>query len=134
VNDDKKDSAIKVDHTSGEIAPGAILKVTVTYTPSIAGVKSFTLFKVAAFGGNQIEFSCKGEADGYNVELSSKTVHFGEVSVAQTTNRLLNVVNNSDLPTSFQFFTDKSNMFSFSVTQGVVKPNASQRIIITFSP
>lgn len=47
---------------------------------------------------------------------------------------MLNVVNSSDLPTSFQFITDKSNLFSFSMTEGVVKPNSSQRIIITFSP
>ena len=33
VNDDGKDHAIQVDHTSGEIAPGQIIKVTVTYTP-----------------------------------------------------------------------------------------------------
>lgn len=79
VNDDGKDKAIKVDHTSGELLPGQITKVTVTYTPSLAGVKSYCLLKVSAFGGNDIEFSCRGEADGYNVELSSKTVHFGEV-------------------------------------------------------
>lgn len=123
-----------MDHTEGELLPSQIAKVTVTYTPLIAGVKSFCLFKVSAFGGNQIEFSCRGEADGYDVDLSAKSVHFGEVQAEQTTNRLLNVVNNSDLPTSFQFFTDKNNMFSFSVTEGVVKAHASQRIIITFSP
>ena len=134
VNDDGKDNAIQVDHTQGELTPGSITKVTVTYTPQLAGVKSYCLFKVSAFGGNQIEFSCRGEADGYSVELSSKTVHFGEVQAQQTTNRLLNVVNDSDLPTSFQFFTDKSNLFSISMTEGVVKAHASQRIIITFSP
>ena len=101
VKDDGKDVAIQVDHTEGEITPGQIVKITVTYTPQIAGVKSFCLFKASAFGGNEIEFSCRGEADGYNVELSSRTVQFGEVEVQQTTNRLLNVINNSDLPTSF---------------------------------
>jgi len=134
VKDDGKDLSIQVDHTNGDISPGQIIKVTVTYTPQLAGVKTYTLFKVAAFGGNEIEFSCCGQADGYNVELSSRTVQFGEVQIQQTTNRLLNVVNSSDLPTSFQFFTDKSNLFSFSMTEGIVKPNASQRIIITFSP
>lgn len=64
VQDDGKDTAIQVDHTEGEISPGQIVKVTVTYTPLIAGVRSFTLFKVGAFGGNQIEFSCSGQADG----------------------------------------------------------------------
>jgi len=134
VNDDGKDLAIKVDHTEGDLIPGQISKVTVTYTPLIAGVKSFCLFKVSAFGGNQIEFSSRGEADGFNVELSAKSIHFGEVQAQQTTNRLLNVVNNSDLPTSFQFFTDKNNLYSFSVTEGTVKAHSSQRIIITFSP
>ena len=79
VNDDGKDNAIQVDHSSGELQPGQITKVTVTYTPQLAGVKSYCLFKVSAFGGNEIEFSCRGEADGYNIELSSKTVQFGEV-------------------------------------------------------
>lgn len=101
VNDDGKDLAIQVDHTEGEISPGQIVKVTVTYTPLIAGTTSFSLFKVSAFGGNEIEFSCKGVADGYDVSLSSKTVQFGEVQDQATTNRLLNVVNDSDLPTSF---------------------------------
>lgn len=79
VNDDGKDEAIRVDHSEGEISPGQIVKVTVTYTPQIAGVSSFTLFKVAGFGGNQIQFSCRGVADGYDVQLSSKSIHFGEV-------------------------------------------------------
>ena len=33
VNDDGKDPAIQVDHSEGELAPGEISKVTVTYTP-----------------------------------------------------------------------------------------------------
>ena len=81
VTDDGKDTAIQVDHSNGLINPGEIIKVTVNYTPQIAGVTSQTLFKVSAFGGNQIEFSCKGVADGFSVELSSKTVQFGEVQV-----------------------------------------------------
>jgi len=43
-------------------------------------------------------------------------------------------VNNSDLPTTFQFFTDKHNLFSFSQTQGTVKPHTFSRIIVTFNP
>ncbi len=68
------------------------------------------------------------------MQLSSKTVSFGEVQINNTTNRLLNVINNSDLPTSFQFITDKSNIFSFSVTEGIVKPMSSVRVIINFNP
>lgn len=69
-------------------------------------------------------FSCKGEAEGFNVELSSKTLHFGEVNVDTETNRILNVVNNSDLPTHFQLNADPSNTFSFSQTVGTIKPHS----------
>jgi hypothetical protein len=50
------------------------------------------------------------------------------------TNRLLNVVNSSDLPTSFQFVSDRHNTFSFSQTEGIVKAHSSVRVIITFNP
>lgn len=50
------------------------------------------------------------------------------------TNRLLNVINDSDLPTCFQFITDNKNVFSFSVTEGAVNAKSSTRIIVTFNP
>ena len=134
VSDDGVDASIQVDHASGNLTPGARAKVTVNYTPQIAGVLSFTKFKVKSHAGNELQIVCKGQAKGYEVELSSKTVNFGEVQIDNTTNRLLNVINASDLPTSFQFITDKSNMFSFSVTEGTVKPMSSVRVIITFKP
>lgn len=61
---------------------------------------------------------------GFDVELSSKSLHFGEVQVDTETNRILNVINNSDLPTQFQLGTDQNNIFSFSQTVGTVKPHS----------
>jgi hypothetical protein len=43
-------------------------------------------------------------------------------------------MNESDLPTTFQFITDNKNIFSFSVTEGTVNARSSTRIIITFNP
>lgn len=56
------------------------------------------------------------------------------MQLGSTTNRLVNIVNCSDLPTTFQFVTDKKNMFSFSKVEGQVAANSSTRIIITFTP
>lgn len=50
-------------------------------------------------GGNELRFMCKGVALGFDVELNVKSLHFGEVTIDTQTNRILNVVNNSDLPT-----------------------------------
>ena len=81
-----------------------------------------------------MEFSCRGTAVGYDVQLSTKSVHFGEVQIENTTNRVLNVLNDSDLPTTFQFITDKNNLFAFSQTEGVVKAHSATRVIVCFSP
>jgi hypothetical protein len=56
---------------------------------------------VIAAGGNELSFTCSGTATGYDVELSAKSLHFGEVQIETETNRILNVINNSDLPTQF---------------------------------
>jgi hypothetical protein len=78
--------------------------------------------------------SVKGEAEGYDVSLSTKSVSFGEVSVGTTCSRLINVCNNSDVMATFQFQSSKDNLFSLSSTEGIVKPYSFQRVIITFTP
>lgn len=100
----------------------------------IPGVVSCAYYKISSAAGNELQFSCKGEATGFEVELSAKSLNFGEVQLDSSTNRVVNVVNNSDLPTTFQFISDSSNMFGFSKTQGTVKPNSFTRIIVTFNP
>jgi len=62
-----------------------------------------------------------GEGLGNEVSFSTNSIHFGEVQMESTTNRLLNIVNDSDQPTTFQIYSDKSNIFAFSKTEGTVK-------------
>lgn len=122
VNDDGKDSSVSLSAMSGSIESHGKFKITVKYTPQIPGVTSCAYFRVNSVGGNELEFNAKGQAEGYSVELSAKSIHFGEVQAESCTNRLLNIINDSALPTNFQFITDKSNIFSFSLTEGSVKP------------
>ena len=71
-----------------------------------------------------MKFSCFGQALGNDVSLSSNSIHFGEVQLESTTNRLLNIVNDSDQPTSFQFYSDKTNIFAFSKTEGTINAHS----------
>jgi hypothetical protein len=106
----------------------------VKYLPTVAGNISCTYYKITSDCGNELGLSVKGEAKGVDVALSANSIHFGEVAIDNSTNRLLNVQNNNDMPMTFQFVTDKNNMFSFSETEGTVKPFSFARIIITFTP
>jgi hypothetical protein len=134
VSDDGKDLAFSIDEYAGTVPPGASFKITVKFVPTVVGLTSCVQYKVKTVGGNDLAFACIGHADGFNVSLSVKSVHFGEVQLGSNTNRLLNIINDSDLPTAFQFFTDDKNVFSFSKIEGTVNAKSQTRIIITFTP
>lgn len=134
INDDGKDNSFILSLTSDTINPGASKKITVTYSPAIVGQFTCTQYSINVTGGNTLKLSCQGCANGIDVSLSSKSIHFGEVQLTSTTNRLLNICNESDQPTTFQFFNDKNNIFSFSKCEGTIKPHSQARIIIEFFP
>ena len=43
-----------------------------------------------------MKLSVVGQANGIDVALSNQSVHFGEVQLTSVTNRLLNIINESD--------------------------------------
>lgn len=129
-----EDTSFSVGVKKGFIPPGESFAVAFKFQPKLVGVCSNAHYTIRSKGGNFISISCFGVGIGYDVHLSAKNMNFGEVSQGNTTNRLVNVVNNSDLATSFQFLVDKKNMFSFSVSEGVVPARGSIRVIITFDP
>ena len=118
----------------GSIPPKQCFLVRVKYSPTIVSMLSNTTYVVKVNGGNEERFTCTGSAIGMNVYLSSKSINFGEISQESSTNRLLNIVNDSDSPAHYQFLCDKKNIFSFSKVEGVVPPKSSERIIILFRP
>ena len=56
-----------------------MLEIKIKYTPTLAEVKSITHYMVKVKGGNEVNFTCQGLSLGYDVKLSSKSIHFGEV-------------------------------------------------------
>ena len=124
INDDGKDKAFILNTKGGIIKPGGSQEITVTYVPTIVGQFTSTQFSIKILGGNEMKLSVIGQANGIDVSLSTKSVHFGEVQLTSVTNRLLNIVNESDQPTTFHFFTDRTNIFSFSRTEGTVDPHS----------
>ena len=131
---EEEDKTFAVDTKKGFIPPGDSYSISFKFQPKLVGVCSNAHYIVSCKGGNDVSISCFGVGIGYDVHLSAKSMNFGEVSLNNTTNRLVNVVNNSDLATSFQFLVDQKNIFSFSISEGVVPARSSVRVIITFIP
>lgn len=124
VNDDGKDDSIRLSNMHGTIAPGASATIVVTFCPSIVGQFTSRQYAINVKGGNQLKLVTIGQSNGVDVALSTKSIHFGEVQLTHSTNRLLNIINDSDQATSFQFFNDRTNMFSFSKVEGTIQPHS----------
>jgi len=124
ISDDEKDKSFSLSETEGEISPGGSKTIIVTYSPTMPGAYTCTQYSISILGGNHLKFNCLGQSLGNDVCLSAKSIHFGEVQLESTTNRLLNICNDSDQPTTFQFFSDKSNIFAFSKLEGTIKPHS----------
>ena len=114
ISDDDKDHSFSLSLHEAHLAPQGEAKITISYTPTVAGNISCQYYRIVSDGGNELSLSVRGEAEGYAVDLSANSVHFGEVAKDSSTNRLINVQNNNDVPATFQFITDKNNLFSFS--------------------
>jgi hypothetical protein len=65
------------------------------------GLISVIHYKIVCIGGNELFFSCSGEAIGFDIALSSYSINFGEVKIGNEVSRLLNIYNKSDLPTTY---------------------------------
>lgn len=131
---EEDDTSFALSVKKGQIQPGESCTVSFKFQPKLVGVCSKAHYLVKSKGGNFIKVSSLGTGVGYDVHLSAKSMNFGEVSLGNSTNRIVNVVNNSDLATSFSFVVDHKNVFSYSITEGVVAAKASTRVIITFTP
>jgi len=134
IKDDEKDNAFSTNFSEGVLPPHSEAFITIEYKPQVAGTISCCYYRITSDGGNELSLSCKGEAEGFSVQLSANSVQFGEVSTGNSSNRLINVMNNNDMPATFQFMADKNNLFSFSQTEGTIKPYSFTRIIVTFIP
>jgi hypothetical protein len=79
INDDNKDTSFSLNSYSEEIFPSKQFDIKIKYTPTLADVKSITHYRVVVKGGNEVNFTSQGLSLGYDVKLSSKSIHFGEV-------------------------------------------------------
>jgi hypothetical protein len=101
VNDDGKDDSIVLSATSGVIEAGAHETIGVAFSPKIIGQFTCRQYAINVVGGNSLKLTCIGQANGIDCALSTKSIHFGEVQLTTSTNRLLNIINDSDQATSF---------------------------------
>jgi hypothetical protein len=99
--DDGKDNSFSLNFTEATLKPLGEAKITISYSPTVVGNISCQYYRIISDGGNECMLSCRGEAEGYDVALSTKSVSFGESAIGTSCSRLINVCNNNDVPCTF---------------------------------
>jgi len=74
VVDNHDDNSFSISMDKFSLAPQGEVKVAIKYTPQTAGNISCGYYKICSDGGNELNLSVRGEAEGFNVELSTNSV------------------------------------------------------------
>lgn len=136
INEDEKliINFFSFDKMSGTLEPDESTNINIKYSPQIVNLASYVHCKLIVSGGDEFPFVLSGSCLGFDVQLSNNSVHFSEVFLGNSTNRVVNLQNKMNTSTTFQIYSDQQNIFSFSHVRGILKPNSSQRIVIKFTP
>lgn len=84
--------------------------------------------------GNQVAVTCKGQANKFNVFLQHNSLNFGQIKLDSSSSKVLTLINNSQLETEYEFYTDSNNIFTFSERKGTIQKNSYKKIIVQFRP
>lgn len=104
----------------------------VVYSPKHTGTYSSEDFVVSTAGGNRLTLNLRGSAIGPTVTLSASSFNYGNVPAGQTPSRVLYMQNHSDVPVVYDWQIDAEDCFSLSRPRGVIPPQTTGHVTVTF--
>ena len=130
-----------VDPTSGSVAAGGTLQLTVTFTPTAAGTVSGSLSIVSDASGSPHEVAVTGTGSVTSpgnqsplLDFSPGSLAFGDVEVGETKDLTVSVENTGDATLNITDITVSEPEYTLSATSGAVAPGQSLELTVTFTP
>jgi hypothetical protein len=120
--------------TTGEIPPESSFLLRVKYQTKYPNYFISDTYEIRTFGGNKNRFSCLGYTLPLNTRVNARYVNFGSIELTEQTTRLIRIYNESDEPTTYQFFYHNSGCFNINSLEGVIGEKTNVRVVITFKP
>jgi len=120
--------------SEGEIPPNSSYLVKITYNALFVNLFSCDNFVINVFGGNTERFSCIGNCLALNTNVSSRIINFGSIELDETNTKLIRLVNDSDLETTYQFYYNNPGPFYIAETEGIIPARSNVRVYINFKP
>jgi len=132
----RMDTAYHCNQTHGVVPPMSFMRIPITFTPNTVDACSIDYFSVASVGDiSRSVIKCVGSSTGPEVTLGLNHINFMQLDEGRTATRTLDIINISNVEAIYQFELDcEESAFKFQTTSGILKPNSTQTIIISFVP
>ncbi len=128
------DAAFTVSPTTGTVAPGASLTVTVTFAPTTAGAATGTLTVASNGGTATVALTGAGVAPAPVISVTPTTLAFGTLTVGTPASQTLTISNTGTAALNVTGITSSNALFTATPTTGTVAPGASLTVTVTFDP
>jgi hypothetical protein len=130
----KSNEQFYLSNYKGEIDPQASFLLKVKYVTNYPNYLSHETFEVKTIGGNKNRFLCSGNSLALTSHISAKNVNFNSMELTSTTTKLIRLYNDSDVPTTYQFFYHNDGPFFIQDLQGTIEARSNVRVNISFKP
>ncbi|GIL53686.1 hypothetical protein Vafri_9323 [Volvox africanus] len=130
--DGPDDGVFTLGPSRGTLGPEEYSVLRVSYTPRSTGTFSSETFQIGTAGGNMVSLNLRGTAVAPTITLSARAFNFGNVAVGASTSRVLYIRNHSAVPVPYDFQMEPLDVFAISRVRGVLAPEATAHVTITF--
>lgn len=123
-----------VSPTKVNLKPQGSEKVKITFHPRNFDFYAFATISFSTAGGNSASMRCSAYVTGPRVSIDHTWLSLGAVQLKNSSSNIFNVTNHSNKRVFFQFLIEPTSVFSFDPIQGILPPNYSKSVRVTFTP
>lgn len=123
-----------LSHYKGEVPPNESFRIVIRYQTHYTNYFSYETFKLKTIGGNSTSFSCIGNSLALSTSINAKSVNYNSIELTKTFKNMIRLFNDSEEPTTYQFFHVNDGNFFIEETQGVIEAKSNVRVNVTFFP
>ena len=124
----------QIQPTQVNLKPKGTETVKVTFQPTNYDFYAFSNIRFYTAGGNSAYMRCSAYVTGPKVSIDHTYLSLGNIQLKSTSSNIFNIQNHSDRKVFFEFMIEPTSVFSFDPNQGILAPNYSKSIRVTFKP
>lgn len=130
------DTVFSCSHYHGVVPAESTIKLKVLFSPQNHSHQFVDYLEVIALGATNCSvIKCIGIGKGPDVVIDDQYLDMGVVESGKFVAKSFKILNNSEVPATFQFMIDCSqSVFKLDTTCGLLPGKGSQTVVLRFSP